>query len=60
MTSAAAINDILETTEALRWEVGQDFHEQLMEDIYAEAAQLADRSVTCARRSAALRSRPHH
>jgi ferrous iron transport protein B len=46
MTTAAAIRDILDTTEALRWEVGQDFHEQLMEDIYAEAAHLADRSVT--------------
>ena len=30
----------------LRREVGQNFHEQLMEDIYAEAARLADRAVT--------------
>jgi len=38
--------DILQTAQDLRWEVGQDFHEQLMENIYAEAAQLADRAVT--------------
>ena len=38
--------DILQTAEDLRWEVGQEFHEQLMENIYAEAAQLADRAVT--------------
>ncbi len=38
--------DILQTAEDLRWEIGQDFHEQLMENIYAEAAQLADRAVT--------------
>jgi ferrous iron transport protein B len=37
--------DILQTAEDLRWEVGQTFHEQLMENIYAEAAQLADRAV---------------
>ncbi len=38
--------DILQTAEDLRWEIGQEFHEQLMENIYAEAAQLADRAVT--------------
>ena len=38
--------DILQTAENLRWEVGQEFHEQLMENIYAEATQLADRAVT--------------
>ncbi len=37
---------ILETADSLRWEIGQNFHEQLMEDIYTEAAQLADRAVT--------------
>jgi len=36
---------ILETASELRWEVGQNFHEQLMEDIYSEAARLADRAV---------------
>jgi ferrous iron transport protein B len=38
--------DIIRTAEQLRWQVGQNFHEQLMEDIYTNAAQLADRSVT--------------
>lgn len=38
--------EILQTAEDLRWEVGQEFHEKLMENIYAEAAQLADRAVT--------------
>lgn len=38
--------DILQTAQDLRWEVGRDFHEQLMENIYAEAAHLADRAVT--------------
>jgi ferrous iron transport protein B len=38
--------DILQTADNLRWEVGPGFHEQLMENIYAEASQLADRAVT--------------
>ena len=38
--------DILQTADNLRWEVGPDFHEQLMEDIYTEAGHLADRAVT--------------
>ncbi len=36
---------LLQTTELLREQIGQNFHEQLMEDIYAEAARLADRAV---------------
>ncbi|MCB8979453.1 MAG: ferrous iron transporter B [Ardenticatenaceae bacterium] len=39
-------NDILQTAESLRWEIGPEFHEQLMEGIYTEAANLADRAVT--------------
>jgi ferrous iron transport protein B len=39
-------NDILQTAESLRWEIGPEFHEQLMEGIYTEAASLADRAVT--------------
>ncbi|MFW6070563.1 MAG: nucleoside recognition domain-containing protein, partial [bacterium] len=38
--------EILRSAERLRWEVGQDFHEQLMEDIYSDAARIADRAVT--------------
>ena len=39
-------SDILQTAQELRWEVGQDFHERLMENIYSEAAHIADRAVT--------------
>lgn len=38
--------DILQSAEALRWEIGPEFHEQLMEGIYTEATHLADRAVT--------------
>ncbi|MCB8983851.1 MAG: ferrous iron transporter B [Ardenticatenaceae bacterium] len=38
--------DILKTAEALRWQIGRDFHDRLMEDIYTDAARLADRAVT--------------
>ncbi len=37
---------LLQTAETLRWQIGGNFHEQLMEDIYTEAARLADRAVT--------------
>jgi ferrous iron transport protein B len=37
---------LLAAAARLRREVGQNFHEQLMEDIYAEATRLADRAVT--------------
>ena len=39
-------DDILKTAEALRWQIGQNFHEELMEDIYTDAARIADRAVT--------------
>ncbi len=38
--------DILATASALRWEVGRDFHQQLTESIYTDAARIADRAVT--------------
>ncbi len=38
--------EILATAQALRWEVGVDFHEKLMESLYTDAAQIADRAVT--------------
>jgi ferrous iron transport protein B len=37
---------ILSSAEALRWEVGEDFHEKLMETLYTNAAEIADRAVT--------------
>ncbi|MBP6804820.1 MAG: ferrous iron transporter B, partial [Chloroflexi bacterium] len=39
-------NDILKTAESLRWQIGREFHDRLMEDIYTDAARLADRAVT--------------
>ncbi|HET7089244.1 MAG TPA: nucleoside recognition domain-containing protein, partial [Anaerolineae bacterium] len=38
-------NDILTTAQSLRWEIG-NFHEKLMEAVYADAARIADRAVT--------------
>jgi ferrous iron transport protein B len=39
-------DDILNHAKSLRWQVGSEFHERLVEMIYAEAARLADRAVT--------------
>jgi len=44
-TRPVAPNDILAAAQTLRWETC-DFHEQLMEAIYADAARIADRAVT--------------
>jgi len=38
--------DILNTAQSLRWQIGVDFHEKLMESIYTDAAHIADRAVT--------------
>ncbi|HLF87316.1 MAG TPA: nucleoside recognition domain-containing protein [Anaerolineales bacterium] len=38
--------DILTTAQSLRWEIGQDYHERLMEAIYTDASNIADRAVT--------------
>jgi len=38
-------DDILTTAQAMRWETG-DFHEKLMEAVFADAARIADRAVT--------------
>ncbi len=38
--------EALGLSRQLRWQVGKDFHQKLMEGIYAEAASLADRAVT--------------
>lgn len=43
---SSAVEDILATAQALRWEVGQEFHERLVEAMYTEAARLGDRAVT--------------
>ncbi len=38
--------NILETVTQLRWEVGSNFHENLVEAIYTDATRIADRAVT--------------
>ncbi len=44
--TAVSETNLLEAAEALRWQIGHNFHEQLMEDIYTDAARIADRAVT--------------
>lgn len=39
------INQLLATAQDLRWQVGGDFHEKIMEATYTQAANLADRAV---------------
>jgi len=43
---ASAAQNILDTTTRLRWEVGSSIHENLVEAIYTDAAQIADRATT--------------
>ncbi len=38
------IDDLLATASELRWQVGNDFHDQLTESIYADAANISGRS----------------
>lgn len=38
--------EVLQSAQTLRWEVGRDFHAQLVESLYADAARIADRAVT--------------
>ena len=45
-TNTISPEEILSHAQSLRWEVGADFHEKLMETIYTNAAQIADRAVT--------------
>ncbi len=37
--------EVLSAAQTLRWEIGSDFHEHLIEAIYTDAARIADRSV---------------
>ncbi|MCI0691204.1 ferrous iron transporter B [candidate division KSB1 bacterium] len=39
-------NDILLTANSLRWEIGENFHDSLMDAIYQDAARISDRVVT--------------
>ena len=42
---AVTANDILGTAQELRSQVGVDFHEKLVESLYADATRIADRAV---------------
>jgi len=41
-----AADAVVELASQLRWQVGTEFHQSLMEALYTEAARIADRSVT--------------
>jgi ferrous iron transport protein B len=41
-----AVDAVVALASELRWKVGADFHQSLMEAIYTEAARIADRAVT--------------
>jgi ferrous iron transport protein B len=42
----AARENILSHAQSLRWDIGADFHDRLVEAIYTDAARIADRAVT--------------
>lgn len=46
MAETMTPESVLNTAKSLRWEVGSEFHQTLMESIYTEAARIADRAVT--------------
>jgi len=39
-------NNILDLATQLRWEIGEDFHDQLAEGIYADASEITKGSVS--------------
>ncbi len=43
---ANAATEVIALASQLRWQVGAEFHQSLMEGLYTEAARLADRAVT--------------
>lgn len=45
-TYSSQPDDIIATAQSLRWELGGDLHEQLMEALYSDAARIADKVVT--------------
>ncbi|HZD57605.1 MAG TPA: nucleoside recognition domain-containing protein, partial [Anaerolineales bacterium] len=45
-TQPVTPESILSTSQSLRWEIGRDFHQDLMEAIYTDAARIADHAVT--------------
>lgn len=45
-TLQATPEAVLTEATALRWKLGEEYHDSLMEGIYADAARIADRAVT--------------
>jgi len=45
-TGRPRVAELLSAASAIRWQVGRDFHESLVEDIFAEAGRIADSVVT--------------
>jgi ferrous iron transport protein B len=45
-SSKLQADEIITRASTLRWEVGENFHDSLIESIYQDAAQIADRAVT--------------
>jgi ferrous iron transport protein B len=39
-------DDVLDAAQRWRWEIGQSFHDQVMQAVYAEATAIAERAVT--------------
>lgn len=46
MNKPSSSENLLTTANALRWEVGENFHDTLMDTIYGDAARIAGRVVT--------------
>lgn len=46
-----AAEQVIETARALRWQIGPEFHDSLTEDLYTEAAHIADRATITAEHS---------
>jgi ferrous iron transport protein B len=44
-TPKESTEDLLALAQQLRWQIGRDFHEQLVEATYADAARIAERAV---------------
>jgi ferrous iron transport protein B len=45
-TSQTTPETILSEANTLRWKMGEEYHDSIMEGIYADAARIADRAVT--------------
>ncbi|MFQ5420013.1 MAG: ferrous iron transporter B, partial [Anaerolineae bacterium] len=44
-TSSVNVDEILQTADSLRWQIGRNLHDNLMQDLYTDAARIADRAV---------------